>query len=84
MKQSMQIVALVAFLGSFAILVIAAGSNKARSQEDCHEEWNKGVVPEMKEAEQTDKPKKVKEVAQSIFSVREDLNFPIAVLRKML
>lgn len=83
MKQSMQIVALVAFLGCFAILAIAAGSGKARSQEDCHEEWNKGAVPEMKEAEQTDEHKKVKEVAQCIYAIREDLNFPAAVAAKM-
>jgi len=84
MKQSMQIVALVAFLGCFAILAIAAGSGKSRSQEDCHEEWNKGVVPEIKEAEQTDKHKNVKELAQCIGTIPEDLNFPVAVLRKML
>ena len=42
MKQSMQVVALLAFLGCFAILVIAAGSGKARSQENCEEEWKKG------------------------------------------
>ena len=43
MKQSMQVVAMVAFLGCFAVLVIAAGSGKARSQEKCGEEWKQGI-----------------------------------------
>ncbi|WP_315819084.1 hypothetical protein [Paraflavitalea speifideaquila] len=45
MKQSMQVVAMVAFLGCFAILVIAAGSRKAKTQENCGEELNKIMQP---------------------------------------
>ena len=46
MKQSMQVIAMVAFLGCFAILVIAAGSGKAKSQENCREEWKKAIQHE--------------------------------------
>jgi hypothetical protein len=51
MKQSMQVVAMVAFLGCFAIVVIAAGSGKARAQEDQGrmEEW---LPPRGKETSQ--------------------------------
>lgn len=48
MKQSMQVVATVAFLGCFAILVIAAGAKKAKSQEHCGEEWKKALQQEEK------------------------------------
>jgi hypothetical protein len=48
MKQSMQVIAMVAFLGCFAVLVIAAGSGKAKSQENCSEEWKKGIQHEKK------------------------------------
>lgn len=48
MKQSMQVVAMVAFLGCFAILVIAAGAKKAKSQENCGEEWKKIMQHEQK------------------------------------
>jgi hypothetical protein len=44
MKQSMQVIAMVAFLGCFAILVIAAGSRKAKAQENCNKEWIKKNV----------------------------------------
>lgn len=84
MKQSMQAVAMVAFLGCFAILVIAAGSKKARWQEDCHEEWKKGVVPELKEADHKDQVQPVKEVAQYLPSSAEYMIFPVEVLHKML
>lgn len=45
MKRSMQVIATGAFLGSFAVLAIVAGSDKARSQEGCDEEWRKFESP---------------------------------------
>lgn len=53
MKQSMQVVAMAAFLGCFAILVITAGSGKARTQENCGEEWKKGFRQEEKKPANT-------------------------------
>ncbi|NII24497.1 hypothetical protein HB364_05375 [Pseudoflavitalea sp. X16] len=40
MKKGMQAVAMAAFLGCFAILVIAA-SGKTRPHESCGKEWKK-------------------------------------------
>jgi hypothetical protein len=50
MKKSMQVVAMVAFLGCFAILVIAAGSRKAKFQENCGEEWKESIQPKEKKS----------------------------------
>ena len=48
MKQSMQVVAMVAFLGCFAVLAIAAGSKKAKYQENCGQEWKRAIQLEVK------------------------------------
>ncbi|WP_276479505.1 hypothetical protein [Paraflavitalea pollutisoli] len=45
MKKSMQVIAMAAFLGCFALLAIAAGSEKAKAQEGCGEEWHKTEAP---------------------------------------
>jgi hypothetical protein len=44
MKKSMQVIAMAAFLGCFAILAIAAGKNKTHQPEGCDAEWKKVLI----------------------------------------
>jgi len=41
MKKSMQVIATVAFLGCWIIMVIAAGKDKNNLPEKCRSEWKK-------------------------------------------
>jgi hypothetical protein len=43
MKKSMQVIATVAFLGCWTIMVIAAGRDKSHYPEKCGSEWRKGI-----------------------------------------
>jgi hypothetical protein len=43
MKKSMQVIAIVAFLGCWTIMVIAAGKDKSHYPEKCGSEWRKGL-----------------------------------------
>jgi|GEM_PF-1347088 len=84
MKQSMQVVAMVAFLGCFAILVIAAGSGKARSQEDCGEEWKKGFRHEEKKPADARVVTHVDCVAMCTKETKQELILPVGLLHTTL
>lgn len=43
MKKSMQVIAMVAFLGCWVILVIAAGKDKSHQAEKCEGEWKEAL-----------------------------------------
>ena len=43
MKKSMQVIATVAFLGCWTIMVIGAGSGKSQYPQKCGSEWKKGL-----------------------------------------
>lgn len=84
MKQSMQVVAMVAFLGCFAIVMIAAGSGKARSQENCEEEWKKGFRQEKKEPASTGTVGHSDCVAMCTKENKQELILPVGLLHTIL
>lgn len=83
MKQSMQVIAMVAFLGCFAILAIAAGTGKARLQENCEEEWKK-ILPEKKKAADTRAGEHKHRIAQCTPRNRHEVIFPVQLFHAML
>ena len=84
MKQSMQVVAMLAFLGCFAIVVIAAGSGKARAQEDCGEEWKKGFHQEEKKPASTSTVTHADCVAMCTKENKQELILPVGLLHAIL
>lgn len=79
----MQVVAMVAFLGCFAILAIAAGTGKAKHQENCGEEWKKALQQE-KKAETSVKAVRGPLMVLCGKSNSQDLNLPVQLLHKLL
>ncbi len=84
MKQWMQVVAMVAFLGCFAIVVIAAGSGKARSQENCGEEWKKGFRHEDKKPANTATVTHSDCVAMYTSEAKQELVLPVGLLHALI
>jgi hypothetical protein len=84
MKQSMKVVAMVAFLGCFAIVVIAAGSGKARYQEDCGEEWKKGFRHEDEQPTNTSTLTHSDCMAMSTKENKQELILPVGLLHTTL
>jgi hypothetical protein len=83
MKQSMQVIAMVAFLGCFAVLVIAAGSGKAKSQENCSEEWKKGMRHEKKTVK-SDAGIPASCMATCSREIKQDVVFPVELFYAVL
>lgn len=83
MKRSMQVIAMVAFLGCFAILVIAAGSKKAGAQKGCGEEWNKTEAPSHYQADEKNTDQPIKEVAVCWPDHTDELFFPAQFLHRV-
>lgn len=84
MKKSMQVVAMVAFLGCFAILVIAAGSGKARSQESCGEEWKKSIQQKEKKSVSTGSAAHADCVAMCTQENKPEVILPVQLFHAML
>lgn len=64
---------MAAFLGCFAVLAIAAGSSKAKSQENCGEEWKKCLQPETN-----------KTVAACERETKQEVVFPVQLFHAVL
>jgi hypothetical protein len=84
MKQSMQVIATIAFLGCFSILVIAAGSKKAKQHEACGEEWKKALHKEEVKKVSTVFPADTKAVAICIPENNQDILLPVQLFHAIL
>lgn len=80
----MQVVAMVAFLGCFAIVMIAAGSRKARSQENCGDEWKKGFRQEEKKPATTGTLTHADCVAMCTRESKQELVLPVGLLHAII
>lgn len=84
MKNSMQVIAIAAFLGCFVIMAIAAGGGKSRLQEGCGEEWYEGDEPRSRPVNEKAAKQPEKEVSVHWQDNRHELIFPAQLFYQVI
>lgn len=84
MKKSMQVIAMAAFLGCFAVLAIAAGSERAKAQEECGEEWQKTDVQAGEKTDEKYKEQASNEISSQWTEYMDELTFPIHFFQRLI